>query len=491
MILVLCTACSSSIMRVGSQYAKTAVIGPSGGSLTISASDDAAIQGTSITIPAGALTAPVTIAIGATDLQVVSSGALGPAIDFEPSGTLFAKPVTMTIPVPLASGVSASRVAVMAVEGTGTSRIITGVTVANGLATFQASGFTLFGGFESNPDGGDDSDGGSCTPSCAGGAACGSSDGCGGSCNANCGSDGGCVSSCPSDAGCGSSDGCGGTCINNCPLGNDGGATCADCLDYYGADNNSCCPIEGTTLYACVNFENDPNNCGSCQDSCGGDACVNGVCADGGLTTPDAGCIPNCGADAACGSSDGCGGTCIDNCVTDAGTTCAECMDFYDENNSCCPVLGTTAYACVNFETDGNNCGGCGNACPDPTYACVSGACACQPPGSLCGDPDAGISLFCTVTATDNNNCGDCGIVCAGSNTCQNGDCGYWPDGGTSSTDGGTTSGDGGTTSSDGGTTSGDGGTTSGDADAGCYYICNEGDCTTFCDGGTTSSDGG
>ena len=259
MVLVLCTACSSSIMRVGSQYAKKGVIGPSGGTLTVSATDDAAIQGTSITIPAGALTTSVNIEIGATNLSVVSARALGPAIDFEPSGTTFAKPVTMTIPLTQ----TGSHVAIKAVEADGTSRTITGVTVANGLATFQASGFTLFGGFDDgSADGGDDSDGGRCTPSCADDATCGSGDGCGGACNANCVVDGGCTPNCQSDSTCGTGDGCGGTCSNNCAP--DGGSDCGTRLHRCGSFM-----LLGGGITQCVFFDYDPRNCGSCETAAG------------------------------------------------------------------------------------------------------------------------------------------------------------------------------------------------------------------------------
>ena len=149
---------------------------------------------------------------------MVSSGALGPVIDFEPSGLGFAKPVTMSIPLTPPSGLSATRVAVMAVEVDGSSRKIAPVSVANGLGTFQASGFTLFGGFENGADGRRRSSDRGCTPSCGSDSACGSSDGCGGTCNANC-SDGGCTPDCNGSSACGSSDGCGGTCNNACDAG--------------------------------------------------------------------------------------------------------------------------------------------------------------------------------------------------------------------------------------------------------------------------------
>jgi hypothetical protein len=274
LMLILCSACSGSVtQRVGSQYVKTGTFGPSGGTLTVAASDDPTLQGTQIVIPPGALSLQTLIQIGVSNQPVVSSGALGPIIDFEPSPTTFAKPVTVTIPVTLA-GTSPSHVGVMAVETDGTSHDITAVTVASGgvssLATFQVSGFTHYGAhFES---GDDDSDGG-CTPSCDTSAACGSSDGCGGTCNGNCDA-GTCTPQCASDAGCGSSDGCGGTCDDNC----DGGTCVPQC-------------IEGT--------------CGT-SDGCGGTCDQN--CDDAGS------CVPQCGSDAGCGSDDGCGSTCNDNC---------------------------------------------------------------------------------------------------------------------------------------------------------------------------------
>jgi hypothetical protein len=227
-MLVLCGACSGrTTQMLGSQWV-TGTFGPNGGTLTVRASDNASIAGTQIIIPAGALSAQTTIKIGVTDQAVVAPAiARGPVIDFEPSGTVFAKNVTMTIPV-TPNGLSASQIAVMAVEAGGDSRTIAPVTIAGNLATFQASGFTFFGCFESEADGGEDTDAG-CTPSCSGDASCGSSDGCGGTCDANCedaGVDAGCVPNCDQGyAGCGTSDGCGGTCDNGCP---DAGCT-ANC----------------------------------------------------------------------------------------------------------------------------------------------------------------------------------------------------------------------------------------------------------------------
>ncbi len=429
--LMMCTACSNSIMQVGSQYAASKVIGAGGGTLTVTAAEDPTIAGTSITVPAGALSAATNIQIGRTSKSVVSSGALGPVIDFEPSPTTFAKPVTMSIPANLAAGFSASRVGVMAVEANGSSSDITAVTVtasavatgANSLATFQTSSFTDYGAHD---EGASDLDGG-CTPSCGGDATCGSSDGCGGTCNANC-SDGGCTPSCGGDAACGSSDGCGGTCNANCVV--DGGPGCSACSDGGGA--TVCCGN------SCVDTSSDLNHCGSCDMDC--------TVVGAGLS--DLSCVRGqcyCGTEGA-----------------DLGIICPD---------------GT----CSTLTSDPNNCGSCGNVCQSPAVDCVNAGCACPDGESLCGQPDAGTPLFCINTIDDASNCGACGNDCGtsyGSNSgCLLGAC---------TCDPGTTflcgePGAAGTACLADGSA----------CDAGsCYQDCEDyGGCTTVCDGGATSPD--
>ena len=61
-------------------------------------------------------------------------------VDFEPSGTVFAKPVTMTIPV-----TASHSLYIEAVEADGSTSVIAVKSVSDGIATFQVKGFTSFG----------------------------------------------------------------------------------------------------------------------------------------------------------------------------------------------------------------------------------------------------------------------------------------------------------------------------------------------------------
>ncbi|MGD0523650.1 MAG: hypothetical protein ABSE49_00830 [Polyangiaceae bacterium] len=154
--LAITMACSSSSSSSssssggsssGGSSLASASIGAQGGSVTVSAAESATLAGTSITVPAGALSQDVTIAILSSSASVTASGeqAAGPVVDFEPSGTMFTSPVTMTIPVTLPSGASTSSLKIAAVEPDGTRQELAVQSVTGGLATFQASGFTGFG----------------------------------------------------------------------------------------------------------------------------------------------------------------------------------------------------------------------------------------------------------------------------------------------------------------------------------------------------------
>src|ERR1022692_3683172 len=91
-LVVAAFAACGGAQGVGSKYVKTASVGAAGGTITVTASDDATIAGTSITIPPHALSADTTISIGVSAVVVATrapsgSKAAGLVIDFEPSGT--------------------------------------------------------------------------------------------------------------------------------------------------------------------------------------------------------------------------------------------------------------------------------------------------------------------------------------------------------------------------------------------------------------------
>jgi hypothetical protein len=152
LVLVL-AACSSGTMPVGSKYVKTATIGASGGTVTVAASESSAIAGTSITIPPNALKGDVAISIGISTASVTPAHgtSIGPTIDFEPMGTTFAVPVTITVPGSLPNGMSAARVAVAAVDASQNASQLKAV-FANGLATLQTTGLEQFAAYVTPAD---------------------------------------------------------------------------------------------------------------------------------------------------------------------------------------------------------------------------------------------------------------------------------------------------------------------------------------------------
>lgn len=97
--LALLGACSDG-MQVASVHVKSGVIGPAGGTITITTADHGALAGTAITIPPGALDDDVLIGLGvsAAAITLDDSVASGPAVYVEPIGRTLAHPAHMTVP---------------------------------------------------------------------------------------------------------------------------------------------------------------------------------------------------------------------------------------------------------------------------------------------------------------------------------------------------------------------------------------------------------
>ena len=315
-------ACSGGSQSVASKYVATAVIGASGGKITVSGTADVALEGTTIVIPANALASDTTINIGLSTDVINPSGskAAGPVLDFEPSGTKFAVPVVMSIPT---TATSASSSFVEAKEADGTTSELAILSIAGGLATFHASGFTDFGVSTSL------STSSSCTSNsdCAAGQTC-----VNGVCSAATTGD---------DAGtCGDGVCTAGETCESCP------SDCGSCATNKDASTGCTTDVECAAGQVCV--------AGECSVSGSTDACAPATCASLGLSCGEA--------------DDGCGGT-LDcgACGQDAGSAndadAAPCSDV--ECNG----------VCVDLSNDSNNCGGCGDKCAAGT-TCVNGACA-------------------------------------------------------------------------------------------------------------------
>ena len=333
-VLAACGGGTASSTGAG-KYVATAVIGPAGGTLPFTAAEGSSLAGTSIVIPPNALSASTTISIGISTESVTPKGgkAAGPVVDFEPSGTVFALPVTVTIPVTV-SNASAGSLFIEAVEADGSAHQITVDSIASGLATFKTSGFTNFGAFTGASAGtcASDSD-------CASGTSCVSGECVGttvtttidGGVDGDIGPGDICKtdSDCPADFVCES-----GHCESGTTTVIDGGsgggdsslfcATDADC-----ATGTSCVDGEctGTTTVTdagcgadsecaagatccggvCADIESDSDNCGSCGTACAaGQSCSEGACSS--ATTHDAGASDSCSNDSECAPGESCVG---------------------------------------------------------------------------------------------------------------------------------------------------------------------------------------
>jgi hypothetical protein len=265
-------ACSSGPTPVASKFVKTATVDASGGTVTVAATDDLAIAGTSITIPPHALASATTISIGIAAGASPRAGAtaIGPLIDFEPSGTTFAIPVTITVPATLPSGVSATRVFVEEVDANQAAHQVMAL-YSSGLSSIQVTNLAEFGAYTTDAAV-------TCTTDtdCAPGGVCTA-----GTCTGtrvppdDAGSDASVPGACSLDTDCPSGE----TCVDGlCAVsttGDDSGADDAaaanDAGDASSLGDAAACTgaITDTDCGGtCVDLTSDSNNCGACGIVC-------------------------------------------------------------------------------------------------------------------------------------------------------------------------------------------------------------------------------
>jgi hypothetical protein len=200
--------------------------------------------------------------------------------------------------------------------------------------------------------------------------------------------------------------------------GPDGGATGG--ADGGDADPCAACTADETCCDSvCINLQNDPGHCGSCDTGCPGTACVAGqcsaVCALGHLDC-DQNAVNGCEVDAAT-DPDNCG-SCQAQCSFDQTCDLGKCV---------CPAGaancdGQLQNGCeVDLATDSANCGACGVSC-GANQACVDAKCACAAGFGDCnGDGTDGCEAN---LSTSDTNCGACNLDCGTNGACASGQCG-------------------------------------------------------------------
>ncbi len=246
-----------------------------------------------------------------------------------------------------------------------------------------------------------------------------------------------CTAGCRNDEGCATS-GDGGVSTRRCDVATHAcvdcvtdahcpsGTLCVGAVCVAGCNPSRPCPSsQQCCAGACVDPQSNVAHCGACDARCtitnGTSLCMNGTCAVGTCTAPNANCDGNAtnGCETNTQSDLAHCGACMNACPVPANSTasCAAgvcgstCLTGFADCD------GDASNGCeVDTRTSAAHCGACNRGCapPNAAGACVASVCTVASCTTGFGDCDLNASNGCEVdTRTNATHCGVCGTACA------------------------------------------------------------------------------
>jgi hypothetical protein len=198
-------------------------------------------------------------------------------------------------------------------------------------------------------------------------------------------------------------------------------AQCANMNGRFACANSCAGATPDNCQTACVNLQNDVQNCGRCGQRCSlpnaQARCAAGICAIASCNQnfDDCNANPMDGCEASLSRPQTCG-----SCTRSCSGTMAQCANMggtFGCANSCAgPTPDNCQTVCVNLQNDVQHCGSCTHPCnlPNAQARCAAGMCAIASCNQNFDDCNGNPTDGCEASLSRPQTCGSCAVSCSG-----------------------------------------------------------------------------